>query len=118
VYFIIDSINSWDNDTISDVANNIIQKDNSDKYEVVEAPSVKGDMFSIYITGALRNKTNKTYNYAQITFNLYDENEYHIGTAVANINNWEAGGVWKYSAIGLSPNGSAKSYKFANLTMF
>jgi len=49
---------------------------------------------------------------------LYDENEYLIGTAIANINNWEAGGVWKYSAMALSPNGNVKSYKLADITMF
>ncbi|MCL1945840.1 MAG: hypothetical protein FWF51_03195 [Chitinivibrionia bacterium] len=47
VYFFIDAVSSGS----SDVANSIKQKDNSDKYEVVEAASVKQDMFSLYIQG-------------------------------------------------------------------
>ena len=59
------------------------------------------DNFSLYLTGTVRNNRDKDYSYAQITFNLYDAEGNQIGTAVDNINNFKAGGTWKFKAMAL-----------------
>lgn len=72
---------------------------------------------SYYIEGSILNNTNKTYNYVQVTFNLYDSDNAQIGTAVANINNLEPNGTWKFKAIGLLSNGvDVASYKLMEIT--
>lgn len=72
------------------------------------------DGFAYYVTGTITNNTNKEYSYVQVTFNLYDSSGAQIGTALANINNLEAGGTWKFSAIGGTEK--AASYKLAEIT--
>ena len=52
-----------------------------------------------YITGIIENKSNKTYSYVQVEFNLYDENDFQIGSTLANINNFEPNGKWKFKAM-------------------
>lgn len=59
------------------------------------------DNFSLYLTGTVRNNRDKDYSYTQITFNLYDAEGNQIGTAVDNINNFKAGGTWKFKAMAL-----------------
>ena len=72
------------------------------------------DGFAYYITGTIKNNTNKQYSYVQVTFNLYDANGAQIGTALANINNLEANGTWKFKAIGTTEKPA--SYKLAEIT--
>ena len=73
------------------------------------------DGFSTYIEGTIKNNTDKSYSYAQVTFNLYDADGAQLGTAVDNINNLEPNGTWKYKAIGLVTEKVA-SYKFVEIT--
>lgn len=70
---------------------------------------------SCYIEGTIQNNTDKTYNYVQVTFNLYDANGNQLGTAIDNINNLEPNGTWKYKAIGLTTE-KVTSYKFVEIT--
>lgn len=72
------------------------------------------DGFAYYITGTIKNNTNKQYSYVQVTFNLYDADGAQIGTALANINNLEANGTWKFKAIGTTEKPA--SYKLAEIT--
>jgi hypothetical protein len=76
----------------------------------------QGEYKNNYIAGRVKNNTNKTYNYAQISFNLYDKSDAQVGSALANINNFEAGGVWKFRAIVLSEN--AVTAKFKGISAF
>lgn len=62
---------------------------------------VRGD-FSGEITGTVVNQRDRTLSYVQITFNLYDETGALVGTALANVNNLEAGGRWNFRAVTLS----------------
>ena len=61
------------------------------------------------------NNTNKNYNYAQVTFNIYDKDGNQLGTAVDNINNFQANGTWKYKAIGLTTE-KVSRYEFVEIT--
>lgn len=72
---------------------------------------------SYTIEGSIKNNTDKQYSYVQVTFNLYDSDGAQIGTALANINNLEANGLWKFKAIGSLENGkSVASYKLMEIT--
>lgn len=72
---------------------------------------------SYTIEGSIKNNTDKQYSYVQVTFNLYDTDGAQIGTAMANINNLEANGLWKFKAIGSLGNGkSVASYKLMEIT--
>jgi hypothetical protein len=75
----------------------------------------QGNDFSITITGTVENRSGRKLKYAQITFNLYDEEGAQVGTALANINNLEPGGTWKFKAVGFA---RCKSYKVSELSGF
>ena len=70
--------------------------------------------FGFYIEGTIRNNTDKDYSYVQVTFNTYDKDGAQLGTALANISNLEANGVWRYKAMATSDN--IASYKLAEIT--
>lgn len=74
------------------------------------------DDFSTKITGKITNNTDKTYSYVQVTFSLYDSEGALLGTALANVNNLEGGGVWKFEAVGFEQN--VASYKLTDITKF
>ena len=59
---------------------------------------VPGDFGSV-ITGVVKNNTNKTYDYLQISFTLYDANDNVVDTAFTNINNVKPGQTWKFEAM-------------------
>lgn len=72
---------------------------------------------SYTIEGTIKNNTDKQYSYAQVTFNLYDSDGAQIGTALANINNLEANGIWKFKASGSYGNGkTVANYKLMEIT--
>ena len=52
-----------------------------------------------YITGKISAKENK--DFSVITFNLYDENDKLLGTAVAGLNELEKNVVYDFKALGL-----------------
>lgn len=70
---------------------------------------------TIYIEGEIKNNSDKTYSYAQVTFNLYDADGAQLGTAMDNINNLEPNGTWKYKALAYSTEDIA-TYKFIEIT--
>lgn len=75
--------------------------------------------FSYTVEGSIKNNTNKQYSYVQVTFNLYDADGAQIGSALANINNLEANGLWKFKAIGSFGEGeTVASYKLMEITGF
>ncbi|MGE5590998.1 MAG: FxLYD domain-containing protein [Bacillota bacterium] len=65
--------------------------------EVVETNTVSED-FMRYVTGTVKNNSNKKYSYAQVEINLYDKDGNQVGSTLANINNLEPGGTWKFKA--------------------
>ena len=86
----------------------------TEKFTLV-SDEMTSDSFSTYIQGEIKNNTDKTYSYAQVTFNVYDSSGAQIGTAVDNINNFEPNGTWRYKAIALTTDKVA-SYKFVEIT--
>lgn len=72
---------------------------------------------SYTIEGTIKNNTDKQYSYVQVTFNLYDSDGAQIGTALANINNLEPNGLWKFKASGSFGDGkTVASYKLMEIT--
>lgn len=92
---------------------------NNEKFTLEDGHTGSTDEYgmSYNIEGSIKNNTDKQYSYVQVTFNLYDSDGAQIGTALANINNLEANGLWKFKAIGSLGNGkSVASYKLMEIT--
>lgn len=87
----------------------------NERFSLVTDNKTTDSIGTTYIEGEIKNNTDKSYSYVQVTFNLFDESGAQLGTAVANINNLEANGTWKYRAIGLVSQKVA-SYKLAEIT--
>ena len=79
----------------------VVKATKKDDFILESSELVEEDFGAHYIVGTIKNNTNKTYNYVQVTFNLYDSQENQIGSAMANINSLKASGTWKYKAIAL-----------------
>ena len=111
---------SSDTTTTSTTASNsnnsssILSNLTKDRFTLVSS-EMSNDSFSCYIEGTIKNNTDKTYSYVQVTFNIFDANGNQLGTAVDNINNFQANGTWKYKAIGLTTEKVAK-YEFVEIT--
>ena len=75
-----------------------------------------GEYGNAKITGTIINRTGRTLNYAQITFNLYDKSGAQVGSAVANVNGLESNGRWKFEAIALTDDFA--TYKPSEMTGF
>ena len=84
-----------------------------EKFSLIDSEG-SHDGFAYYVTGSIKNNTDKEYSYVQVTFNLYDAEGAQIGTAMANINNLEANGIWKFKAFGGTEK--AASYKLNEIT--
>lgn len=78
--------------------------------------AVTSDDYCSYITGQVKNNSAKEYTYVEIRFTLYDKSGAEIGTAVDDISNLEAGGIWNYKA--LVTEAEATEYMFKELTGF
>ena len=90
---------------------------NQEKFTLVEVSNAYYDGYvAYYIEGTIKNNTEKSYSYVQVTFNLYDKDGVQLGTALANINNLEANGTWKFKAIGTGEGSQVASYKLVEIT--
>ena len=87
-------------------------------FEIVGDLTTENDAFAVYILGTVKNNKGKDLSYVQITFNLYDKDGNQVGTALANINNLEKDGTWKFKAMGMGVNGEIASYKLVEITGF
>lgn len=82
----------------------------------IEGETMTQDDFSTKIAGTLTNNTDKEIGYLQVSYTLYDADGAQIGSAFANVNNLEAGGVWKFEAV--SFESGVADYKLADVTGF
>lgn len=73
--------------------------------------------YATYIVGTVTNNTDRTYSYAQVEFNLYDNANNQVGSAMDNINNLEPHGTWRFKAIVLE-NEKVASAKFKGISAF
>ena len=82
--------------------------------EVLEH-SVVQDGYLSYVVGKIKNNTNRTYSYVQVSINLY-KGKSQAGSTLANVNNLEPGGTWEFKAM--VTNTDATSYKIVDVTGF
>ena len=90
--------------------------DEEEKLILLDEPRGEINSFSLNITGTLLNASDREYGYVQITFELFDDTEAKIGTALANVNDLSPNQRWRYEAIGFEDN--ASSYRLSELTAF
>lgn len=67
------------------------------EYEISNV-KIKSDQFATYVTGVLQNNGGKK-GYVQIMIPCYDKDGTKLGDALANVNDIEANGKWKFKAI-------------------
>lgn len=72
-------------------------KETKKEYEI-ENVDIEKDEFSTYVTGVLKNNGGKK-GYVQITVPCYDKDGAKLGDALANVNDIEANGKWKFKAM-------------------
>lgn len=84
--------------------------------ELIDAQAVTGDYGVRSIVGTVKNNTDKEYSYVQIEINLYDDSGAQVGSTLANANNLEPGGTWKFEAVILEDN--ATEFKVKEITGF
>jgi len=82
--------------------------------QVIDHSSSK-DSIASYIAGTVKNNTNKTYKYVQVEINLYDASGAQVGSTLANANNLEPNGTWKFKAVTMD---DFKTYKIKDVSGF
>lgn len=85
------------------------------KLEVLDHKTIT-ESYVRYVTGTIRNNTSREYSYVQVEINLYDSSGAQVGSTLANMNNLEPNGLWKFKAPILEEN--ATSYKIKDVTGF
>ena len=90
----------------------------ANSYSIADEQMDVSNPYALYITGTLTNNTDKQVSYIQVEYNLYDADGAQVGTALANTNNLQAGGVWKYEAVGTASPDEVASYELMNVTGF
>lgn len=68
------------------------------------------------LVGYVNNTSSMTYKYAQIQFNLYDNEGALVGSTMTNVNNLEPGDRWKFKAMVIYRDATVA--KFKSLTGF
>lgn len=106
IVLIVIGIGNIFNALFSNSTNSHMSKDVQKQEELILESSelVHGDWDSVYIEGTIKNNTDDTYSYVQVSFNLYDEEGNQIGSAWTNINYLQPKGTWKYKAPVFSDN--------------
>lgn len=84
-------------------------------FELLDAKA-SYDEYRFDVAGKIKNSTAKKYNYAQVTFSVYDSSGAKVGSALANINNLAPGETWAFKALCMCPTG--RRYKFDGVTGF
>lgn len=74
------------------------EKKEKTPYEITDV-KVEKDKFQTYVTGVLKNNTDKKKSYVQIVFSVNDKDGNKVASALANVNNLESGKTWKFKAV-------------------
>ncbi len=82
--------------------------------EVLEF-EVTSDDFVRYGVGRIKNNTDKTYSYVQVSINMYKDDAL-VGSTLDNVNNLGPGEVWEFKALILSDE--ANYFKVYEVTGF
>lgn len=89
----------------------------ADKYSIADE-QMTGDDYSTTISGTFTNLTDSQLGYVSVSYNLFDADGNQLGTAYANTSNLDAGGTWKFEAVGMYDQAKVASYKLADVTGF
>lgn len=88
----------------------------TEAFSVRNVTDASGEYGNRFITGEIVNNSAKRYSYVQVQINLYDGAGAQLGSTMANVNNLEPGGVWKFRAVVLQDDFTA--YKVAGVSGF
>ncbi|MBM6775186.1 FxLYD domain-containing protein [Olsenella profusa] len=94
------------------------QAEEQEPYTVTDEQIDTSNQFATYIGGTLTNNTDHEVSYIQVEYNLYDADGAQIGTALANTNNLQPGGKWKFEAIGTASPDEVASFELIEVTGF
>ena len=95
-----------------------ISNTNSVELELQDGWKIKTEAYGVkYVVGKIKNNTSKTYSYVQVNFNTYDKEGVMLGSVLANTNNLEAHGTWKFKAH-IYPTKGVVSTKFKGITSY
>lgn len=83
--------------------------------ELLESKS-ENDGYGSYVVGTIKNNTSKKYKYVQVEINLYDSSNVQVGSTLANVNNLEPYGTWKFKAVIFQNN--TDHFKIKEITGF
>ena len=89
----------------------------ADKYSIADE-QMTGDDYTPTISGTFTNLTDSQLGYVSVSYNLFDADGNQLGTAYANTSNLDAGGTWKFEAVGMYDQAKIASYKLADVTGF
>lgn len=89
----------------------------ADKYSIADE-QMTGDDYTTTISGTFTNLTDSQLGYVSVSYNLFDADGNQLGTAYANTSNLDAGGTWKFEAVGMYGQAKVASYKLADVTGF
>lgn len=89
----------------------------ADKYSITDE-QMTGDDYTTTISGTFTNLTDSQLGYVSVSYNLFDADGNQLGTAYANTSNLDAGGTWKFEAVGMYGQAKIASYKLADVTGF
>jgi len=93
-----------------------VKEEAKEDLSVSDVKISRGDFGIRSITGIVTNNTNHEYTYVQVEFNLYDSDGAQVGSTLANVNNLEPQGRWKFEAMILEDR--ATEYKLKDITAF
>ena len=80
--------------------------DANEVFEVVGEPAFscvyneETKEYDVVVDGVAKNKGDKAWEMLSVTFALYDEDGYMIGTAIDTVSYVEAQGSWRFTATG------------------
>lgn len=74
------------------------QKEEMPDYTITDVAEEK-DEFSLYVTGIVKNNTDKDLSYLSVTIPMKDSDGNKTGDAIDNVNNIGPGETWKFKAI-------------------
>ena len=74
------------------------QKEEMPDYTITDVAEER-DEFSLYVTGIVKNNTDKDLSYISVTVPMKDSDGNKTGDAIDNVNNIGPGETWKFKAI-------------------
>ncbi|MYL27899.1 MULTISPECIES: FxLYD domain-containing protein [Halomonadaceae] len=89
--------------------------DDGPDYEISDLGVERGEFGNERITGILENNSGHEVGYVQVEINLYDAEGVQTGSTMANTNNLEAGGKWRFEAM---PTSDFSKYKVTGVSGF